>query len=174
MYNAFDIIDVFGPIDVLFYLSLMKQLNLNLIAETMDPVWMRPPNKELNKFGSNFTAAFKPTHTYDNPPDNVEVLIVPGGLGMRFGNSSDLAVDYVRKTYPKLKYLLTICTGAGIAAKAGVLDGKRATTNKSAWKEVMPLGPKVKWVSPARWTIDGNIWTSSGVSYDSDMLRSRG
>lgn len=83
---------------------------------------------------------------------------------MRYGNMSDPAVEFIRKTYPKLKYLLTICTGAGVAAKAGVLDGKRATTNKAAWNETVKLGPKVKWVSPARWTIDGKIWTSSGVS----------
>lgn len=164
LYDGLDVIDVFGPIDVLYILSLSQQLNLYFLADTMAPVWMRPPLPELNKAGSNFTASFNPTHTFDNPPDDIEILLVPGGLGMRRGNSSEPVVDFVRKTYPKVKYLLTTCTGAGVAARAGVLDGKRATTNKAAWNEIVKMGPNVKWVSPARWTVDGNIWTSSGVS----------
>lgn len=164
LYDGLDVIDVFGPIDVLYILSLSQQLNLYFLADTMAPVWMRPPLPELNKAGSNFTASFNPTHTFDNPPNDIEILLVPGGLGMRRGNSSEPVVDFVRKTYPKVKYLLTTCTGAGVAARAGVLDGKRATTNKAAWNEIVKMGPNVKWVSPARWTVDGNIWTSSGVS----------
>ncbi|OAA43149.1 ThiJ/PfpI family protein [Metarhizium rileyi] len=170
LYNSFDAVDVYGPLDILFYLSFSHTLKLDLIAETMDPVWMRPAAPGLNKAGSNFTASFNPTHTYASPPKDIEVLLVPGGAGMRYGNGSAAAVDFIRETYPKLKYLVTICTGSGVAAKAGVLDGKRATTNKSAWNETVKLGPNVRWVSPARWTVDGNIWTSSGVTSGFDLI----
>lgn len=107
-----------------------------------------------------------PTHSYSNPPKDIEVLLVPGGPAANFGNV-DIVINYVQDTFPNLKYLLTTCTGAGIAARAGVLDGKRATTNKKAWSIITPMGPQVQWVSPARWTVDGNIWTSSGVSNNS-------
>jgi transcriptional regulator GlxA family with amidase domain len=91
------------------------------------------------------------------------VLIIPGGLGTRspYLNST---IDFVRETYPNLQYLITICTGAGIAARAGVLDGRRATTNKAAWNATVVLGPNVKWVKEARWVVDRNIWTTSGIS----------
>ena len=72
-------------------------------------------------------------------------------------------VEFVKELYPRVKYLVTICTGGSIAARAEILGGKRATTNKAAWKEVTPLGPEVDWVSPARRVVDGNIWSSSGV-----------
>ncbi len=62
-----------------------------------------------------------------------------------------------------------MCNGAGLAARAGVLDGKRATTNKSVWARTIALGPKVKWVAEARWVTDGNVWTSSGVSAGIDV-----
>lgn len=68
-----------------------------------------------------------------------------GGVGTRapypYLNST---VDYIKKAYPKTKYLLSVCTGALLNARAGILDGKRATTNKKAWNFVVPNGPKVK------------------------------
>lgn len=146
----------------LFYLAFSRQLNLALISDTLDPVWVAPVSEQLNAQNSSFWFSVNPTHTYDNPPEDIEVLLVPGGPGVTLGNTTS-AVDYVRKVYPKLRYLITTCTGAGIAAQAGVLDGRRATTNKSAWANITAMGPDVLWVSPARWVVDGNIWSASGV-----------
>ena len=104
-----------------------------------------------------------------------------GGPGTRspYMNST---IAYVKKAYPKLRYLVTVCTGSTIAARAGVLDGKKATGNKAAWNFTVtsgklscsllglyhtnPLlsGPNVDWVPVARWVNDGNVWTTSGVS----------
>lgn len=110
-----------------------------------------------------------PTHTFETAPP-LDVLLVPGGRGAReFTPAVEGTVDFIRKTYPNLKYLITVCTGSGLAARAGVLDGKRATTNKMAFHETAALGPKVNWVSRARWVTDGNIWTSSGVSAGIDV-----
>ncbi|KAF2800710.1 DJ-1/PfpI family protein [Melanomma pulvis-pyrius CBS 109.77] len=98
---------------------------------------------------------------------DIEVLIVPGGGGTRQPLLEE--IDFVKAMYPKVKYILTVCTGATIAARGGVLDGRRATTNKMAWKWATSTGPNVTWVGHARWVDDGNIWTSSGVSAGSDM-----
>lgn len=163
LFESFDSIDVFGPLNPLWYLAFSLQLNLALIAPTISPVWVQPVDPSLNKQNSSFWFSVNPTHTYDNPPEDIEVLLIPGGPGASLGNV-DQTIDFVKKTYPNLRYLITTCTGSGIAARAGVLDGKRATTNKKAWADVIAMGPHVKWVSPARWTVDGNIWTSSGVS----------
>lgn len=105
-----------------------------------------------------------PTHTFATAP-KLDLLLVPGGQGAR-GSSSEIeaAISYIRDAYPQLGYLLTVCTGSGLAARAGVLDGKRATTNKKTWAEIVALREAVEWVSHARWVVDGNVWSSSGVS----------
>jgi transcriptional regulator GlxA family with amidase domain len=95
-------------------------------------------------------------------PGEIEVLIIPGGGGTRDNMTEEIA--FVKALYPKLKYILTICTGATIASRAGVLDGRTATTNKRSWTWAVAQGPNVTWVPTARWVEDGNIFTSSGVS----------
>jgi transcriptional regulator GlxA family with amidase domain len=172
LFDSFDSMDVIGPLNPLWYAAFSRKLNLALIAPTLSPVQVQPVTPDLNTQNSSFWFSINPTHTYSNPPQDLDVLLVPGGPGATFGDVEEV-IEFVRVTYPRVKYLITTCTGSGIAARAGVLDGKRATTNKAAWDSVVAMGPEVNWVSPARWTVDGNIWTSSGVCSFPHILCSR-
>ncbi|KAK0232819.1 class I glutamine amidotransferase-like protein [Armillaria fumosa] len=160
VFPAFQALDVFGPLDALNMLSLAFPLNLSIIAATLDPVTTKPLTNLVN---SDFSESIVPTHTFDSPPESLDVLIVPGGLGT-WAPNLNATIDYIAATYPTLQYLITVCTGATLAARAGVLDGKNATTNKKSWEWATSQGPKVNWISHARWVVDGNIYTTSGVS----------
>lgn len=96
------------------------------------------------------------------------MLIIPGGLGTR-SPLINATIKYIADTYPNVQYLITVCTGSALAARAGVLDGRRATTNKASWSANVVYGPKTKWIPRARWVVDGNIWTSSGISAGIDV-----
>ncbi|TDZ74523.1 Isonitrile hydratase [Colletotrichum trifolii] len=171
LFPGLDMVDVYGPLDILQLLSLSQHLNLHLIAATLDPVVtgiVDPLNPTLNKANSSFYPTITPTATFADDV-NLDVLIVPGGPGARAAGGEDV-VEYVKRTYPKVKYLITICTGTAFAARAGILDGKRATTNKRAWDVIRAYGPEVKWVAPARYVVDGNIWSSSGVTASLDLM----
>lgn len=140
-------------------------MNLYILAETLDPISTKPLAEKL---GSDFGQSVVPTHTFTTAPP-LDVLLVPGGRGTRVPGISS-TVEYVRDVFPTLRYLITVCTGSGIAARAGVLDGRRATTNKFAWNETIALGPNVHWVHRARWVEDENVWTSSGISAGIDVI----
>ncbi|ERF77123.1 hypothetical protein EPUS_07664 [Endocarpon pusillum Z07020] len=169
LFQAFETLDVFGPLDALQILSRNHTMNLSLISSsnTLDPVTTRPRAPGMNPRNSSFSQSVLPTHTIKDAPD-LDVLIIPGGLGTRAPDLNAM-IDYIRTTYPKLQYLITVCTGTGLVAQAGILNGRRATTNKSSWASTVALGPKVKWQGHARWTVDGNIWTSSGISAGIDV-----
>lgn len=130
--EGFQLLDVFGPLDTLFFLSMHSPLNVSLIS----PTSLTPVSSVPRLYPDFMGASVVPTHTLDNAPEDLEVLLVPGGIGVRDTAQVQPIVSYIKNTYPKLKYLLTVCTGAALAAEAGVLDYKNATTNKRSFKWV--------------------------------------
>ncbi|KAF4810297.1 Isonitrile hydratase [Colletotrichum tropicale] len=180
VFPAFQALDVFGPLDALNLLSRSYEMNLSVIAETLDPVSTKQIPGAQQQPGaipatgpavpaanSDFGQTILPTHTFKTAPP-LDVLIVPGGQGTRYAGIH-ASIDFIKERFPELQYLITVCTGAGVAARAGVLDGKRATTNKLSWEQTIALRPEVNWVHKARWVEDGNVWTSSGISAGIDV-----
>ncbi|GJJ08230.1 hypothetical protein Clacol_002439 [Clathrus columnatus] len=102
--------------------------------------------------------------------EQFDIIFIPGGPGARPGKVPDEVLSFVKQQAPKAKYILTVCTGSWILAGCGVLEGKRATTNKAAFAAVKAdTSNKIQWIGKARWVVDGNIWTSSGVTAGIDM-----
>jgi putative intracellular protease/amidase len=134
LFPAFQSIDVFGPLDVLNTLALQRPLHISLLSSTLEPVSTKPT--VMNVSGSNSGESIVPTHTFNVPPEDLEVLFVPGRIETRGEAFVALVVEFVREMYPKLRYLVSVYTGATIVAKPGVLDGRRATTNKRSWSWV--------------------------------------
>lgn len=160
LFPGFEALDAFGPMEVINDLSRHHDITLSVIAATLDPVstqW-----KGTHRVGQSVV----PTHTFTDAPD-LDVLLIPGGWGGF--ETGEETVEYIRNTAAKADHVVTVCNGAALAARAGILDGKRATTNKAYWKECVASGPKVNWIARARWVQDGNIWTASGVSAGIDV-----
>ncbi|KAI1335339.1 class I glutamine amidotransferase-like protein [Xylariaceae sp. FL0016] len=165
LFPGFQALDVFGPLDILNLLSRSSRLELVILAETLDPV----PTRSAES-GHSIAQSVVPTHTFMNCPNDIEVLIVPGGVGTRDEAIAAPVAHLVSSVYTSLQSLLTVCTGSAVVAKTGILNGRRATSNKRSWDWATAQGPKVNWVRKARWVQDGDIWTSSGISAGIDMM----
>lgn len=155
-----DILDVYGPLELLYFVAGNTHVNVKLITPTADNVVVTPPMG--NRFNSTYSPEIVGQATFDDDLD-LDVLVVPGGAAAR-DPALTYVDDYLVKMFPRVRHFVTVCTGALFAARAGVLDGRRATTNKNAWELVTAHGDNVTWVAPARFVRDGNVWTSSGVS----------
>ncbi len=107
-----------------------------------------------------------PHHAFDDCPD-FDVLLVPGGPGRRLEVDNPVLVDFVRMRAAQCSSVLSVCTGAFILQKAGLLEGRRATTYWAALEELCALGVEVV---EERWVRDGTVWTSSGVSAGMDLM----
>ncbi|KAJ7274806.1 class I glutamine amidotransferase-like protein [Mycena rebaudengoi] len=133
-------------------------VTIDYLSDTMKPV--------VSLMGAT-APTLNPSMTYDdamNSGKQFDVLWVPAGP---FPESRlpKLEIAFIAQQAPKAKYVLSVCAGAVQLALAGVLTGKRATTNKAFYRTIVEMTPKdINWVPRARWVVDGNVWTSSGVA----------
>lgn len=98
-----------------------------------------------------------------------DILLVVGGKGTRQVIEDSQFLQTLTRLSESADWVLSVCTGSALLAKANILDGKRATSNKLAWQWVIEQSDKVDWVQQARWVVDGKFYTSSGVSAGMDM-----
>ncbi|KAI0179055.1 class I glutamine amidotransferase-like protein [Hypoxylon sp. FL1284] len=172
LYPAFTALDVFGPLTALNLLSMTRNMTLSLISADLAPVSSDRP--VASAVSQNFTEFVVPTHTLADAPE-LDVIIVPGGAGGVDFEATQPHVDFVRRRMDDGEsgpaYVMSVCTGASLLARTGRLAGRNATTNKAAfnWVRSVEHAEDVNWIAKARWVVDGNIWTSSGVSAGTDM-----
>ncbi len=96
-------------------------------------------------------------------------FLIPGGMGTRVEVKNEALIDKIKEVSLSSDYVLTVCTGSALLAKSGLLDDRKATSNKRAFSWVMTNGTEVDWDKKARWKVDDNYYTSSGVSAGMDM-----
>jgi len=101
--------------------------------------------------------------------DLTAALLIPGGQGTRVLVNDELFISRLKELALKSRYCLSVCTGAALLAKTGLLDAQKATTNKKAFEWVVSQNQNVHWLREARWVVEGKFYTSSGVSAGIDM-----
>jgi transcriptional regulator GlxA family with amidase domain len=107
-------------------------------------------------------------HAFDDAP-HLDLILVPGGFGTRTEAENPRMLEFLRRRGAEAEIVMSVCTGSALLARSGLLDGKRATTNKMFFQWGADQGPRVEWVKEARWVEDGKVVTSSGVSAGIDM-----
>ena len=110
-----------------------------------------------------------------NDDFDFDILLVPGGGGTRALVDDTAFVNLLSAACEKADVVASVCTGAALLARTNILDGKAATSNKTAWNWVLTQGESVDWDPTSRWVdlVDKNtgkgIVTSAGVSAGIDM-----
>ncbi|MDA8453301.1 DJ-1/PfpI family protein [Acidovorax sp. GBBC 3334] len=103
----------------------------------------------------------------------LDLLMVPGGRGVNLLMEDEgrlpALLDWLRAMDGHVSLLTSVCTGAALLARSGVLDGQPAATNHQAFGWVTGFGPKVLWDNTSRWVDAGRHVTSAGVSAGTDM-----
>lgn len=108
-----------------------------------------------------------PHYGFDDHPA-IDVLVVPGGFGTRVLLDDAPTIEWIRRTASSARLVTSVCTGALLLARAGLLDGRRATTHHGALDQLGTLGSGIKVVRDRRVVEDGAI-TSAGVSAGIDL-----
>jgi transcriptional regulator GlxA family with amidase domain len=104
---------------------------------------------------------------HDCPPP--DILIVPGGEGTRRLLKHDGFLAWLSEQAQRVEIIASVCTGALLLARAGVLAGCRATTHHGAFERLPELEPTVQLMRSERFVRDGRVWSSGGISAGIDM-----
>lgn len=102
-----------------------------------------------------------PTYSFTNCP-NPEVLVIPGGSVQWVENNSTV-IDWVRKQSVRADHVQSVCNGAFILAKTGLLNGRSATTFYGLIDELQTRYPRIDVVSDRSFVDSGKIVTSAGL-----------
>jgi putative intracellular protease/amidase len=153
LYNGFESLDVFGPLEMW---ANTPEFKVVLVAQHSGSV--------KSAQGVSVEAPF----SFETAPA-LDVVMVPGGVGTYTELQNPKFLDYLRAVNQKSEITTSVCTGSALLAKAGLLSGKRATSNKAFFKLATDQDATVQWVPTARWVEDGKFITSSGVSAGTDM-----
>jgi transcriptional regulator GlxA family with amidase domain len=103
----------------------------------------------------------------DHPPDTVVVAGASPADPMPVDHTP--IVPWLRRNRPRIKTVVSICTGAFALAAAGLLDGRRATTHWLYLNELRARFPKVHVIDEGIYVKDRGVWTSAGVTAGVDL-----
>lgn len=153
LFDGFETLDVFGPVEV--FGKLPKRYAIHYFS-SQGGIVAGGQNVKID------------TLSLSKLCDD-DVLLIPGGMGTRTLINDESFIQKLKILAERAEYVLSVCTGAALLAKTGLLDGRTATTNKMAWGFVTSHGQNVAWDKSARWAKDGKYYTSAGVSAGIDM-----
>ena len=154
VFPGFETLDYFGPMEMLG--GFGQEIEIITVAKTSDPV----PSVHGQRIVIDKTLAQK---------NDYDLLFIPGGdTALNEGQDEEL-LQWIREASANAERVMAVCTGTVLLGMTGVLDGRKATTNKMDFTKTVPLAPNVNWVKQARWVEDGKFFTSSGVSAGMDM-----
>jgi transcriptional regulator GlxA family with amidase domain len=112
---------------------------------------------------------FKPHASLDECHGPIDTLMVAGGLGVRDAARDERLVSWIRLAAKRSRRVTSVCTGAFLLARAGLLDGRRATTHWDACDALARRYPDVNVDSEPIFVRDGNVYTSAGVTAGIDL-----
>jgi len=150
LFPALTQLDLTGPFEVL---ARTPGFKVDLVSKTMDPV------------RSDRGLTILPTATFTSAK-RCDILVVPGGPGTDDALVDPEWVQFTASQAAEATYVMGICTGALLLGAAGLLRGKRATSHWQA-REFLPAFGAIP--DESRTCVDGNLFTSGGVTSGIDM-----
>jgi transcriptional regulator GlxA family with amidase domain len=156
-------LDLVGPFEVFTSASLaLAAQGKEGYQPVVASVDGRPVTTET---GLTFAAVELP-----DPSEPVDTLILPGGRGVHAARQDPRVIDWVVAAAPQARRVVTVCTGAFLAAQAGLLDGCRATTHWAYTDQLAREFPAID-VDPDPIFVrsSATVWTAAGVSAGIDL-----
>ncbi|HHT7140393.1 TPA: DJ-1/PfpI family protein [Bacillus cereus] len=159
LFNEVEVLDFAGPFEVF---SITK-----VHEEKPFTVYTVSQNEEMITARNGLKV--QPDYSIEDLPP-VDILIIPGGKGARENEvKNDIIINWVRQQMKEVKLMTSVCTGALLLAKAGLLEGLKATTHWASIQTFKKDFPNVEVMENVKFVDEGHIITSAGISAGINM-----
>ncbi len=159
LFNEVEVLDFAGPFEVF---SITK-----VHEEKPFTVYTVSQNGEMITARNGLK--IKPDYSIEDLPP-VDILIIPDGKGARENEvKNDIVINWVRQQMKEVKLMTSVCTGALLLAKAGLLEGLKATTHWASIQTFKKDCPNVEVMENVKFVDEGHIITSAGISAGINM-----
>ncbi|NQV44516.1 MAG: DJ-1/PfpI family protein [Rhodospirillales bacterium] len=162
VFDDVEVLDFSGPFEVF---SVANRVAIRGGAE--------PPFNVVTvaRSGPKITARggyiFQPSHTFETCPA-IDVLLVPGGV-VDAEYENPRVIEWITSTHEQSSLTTSVCTGAFLLAKAGILDDRSATTHWEDLDDLEQRHPEITVVRDTLWVDEGDVVTSAGISAGIEM-----
>lgn len=154
VFPGFQTLDFFGPMEMLG--DPNYDIEIVTVAQKNAPVTSRHGQRIVPD------TTIAECSTYD-------LLLIPGGDAALEECTNAEMLQWISDVSRSAERVMAVCTGTIVLGMTGLLDERRATTNKQDFTATIHHAPQVNWVKEARWVEDGKFFSSSGVSAGMDM-----
>jgi transcriptional regulator GlxA family with amidase domain len=168
MFDDVEVLDFAGPFEVFAVTSELnssKSLPDNLASR---PFTVFTVAENPGAINARNGLSINPDYTISDCP-LPDILIVPGGIGTRKLINNSAIINWIETCSQTAELVLSVCTGALLLAKAGLLAGLAATTHHKVLELLRELAPNTTVVENQRFVDNGKIITSGGIAAGIDM-----
>ena len=157
LFEGVEELDFAGPWEV-FKVAAQHQpgVEVSTLAETRGPIGCAKGLRVL------------PDATLDAVAE-LDVVLVPGGIGTRREVDNPVMIDWLRKIAPTCRFVTSVCTGALLLCETGVARGRRVTTHWAYVETLRQRYADTQVLERVRYVRDGNLVTAAGISAGIDM-----
>lgn len=168
IFNEVEVLDFAGPFEV-FGVAGLRTMSI--------PPFEVFTVAQFDTIHARNHLTIKPAYTFDKAP-KADILVIPGGGGLHpdgtpFGSrremNNPIVLKWIQEQSAQAKLTLSVCTGSLILAKAGLLEGKSATTHFKAIDALRNVSGNITVKENARFVDEGTIISSAGISAGIDM-----
>lgn len=164
VFDKVEVLDFCGPFEVFS----VTRLNEETRRDEPSPFEVLVIAEKLQTITAVGGLKVIPDHAIDTCPP-LDVLVVPGGMGTRAEITNERLLAWIAARGKTVETLTSVCTGSMLLGKAGLLDGRHATTHWRSLPWMRESFPAVTVEEKMHVVEDGNVLTSAGISAGIDM-----
>ncbi len=157
LFDDMELLDFAGPYEVFSVTGELNGGTLTVFSVTQDGEAVKTVN------GLTVT----PDYSFSNHPA-IDLLVIPGGVGTKAEMEKDGVLAWIGKANKSATLTMSVCSGARLLGKLGLLDGRECTTHHEVMDAVKAIAPNAI-LTRKRFTGDGRLFTSAGISAGIDL-----